>query len=357
MSNPFSIAPDAKVVGLSSRTLQELVKAFRFNLSTEHRVVHYGPTAPFDRSLPWQQTNDAGNPVGAIKYYSNGSWLEGTALEETASLGPPGPAGSTGPAGPQGPAGGAGLTGPAGPAGVAGPIGGDGLVGATGLIGPQGNVGPAGSAGPTGGDGAIGVQGPPGFLFYAGSGPPASSLGTDGDLYLDDDSVNVVLYGPKVFGGWGTGTPLHPARERADFHVTIAVASGPITATTYLNFLLNAIITDSGHTTADFTIDTTLRRIVYTGVKTKVFSLNASASFISSKSSEFARFRLTKNGSTILSTEADRRITTGSDGAAVNVHGFTELSTHDYIEFEGTLDTSSSDTLTANHASITAVEA
>ena len=39
-----------------------------------------------------------------------------------------------------------------------------------------------------------------------GSGAPASTIGADGDYYVDDDAF--ALYGPKTTGAWGAATPL-----------------------------------------------------------------------------------------------------------------------------------------------------
>lgn len=87
----------------------------------------------------------------------------GSGAVSVINAGPPGPAGAAGPAG-----------GPAGPTGPAG------ATGATGAQGPQGLTGPTGPAGPT--------------VIRVGTGPPAPSLGNDGDYYLADET----LYGPKV---------------------------------------------------------------------------------------------------------------------------------------------------------------
>jgi hypothetical protein len=60
--------------------------------------------------------------------------------------------------------------------------------------------------GPQGPKGATGITGAPGNKIYAGSGVPASTLGTIGDYYLD--KANILLYGPKTAAGWGTPTNL-----------------------------------------------------------------------------------------------------------------------------------------------------
>ena len=104
-----------------------------------------------------------------------------------------GPAGAMGPAGPAGPAGPTGAIGPAGPAG------------ATGSTGPAGPQGPIGLTGPAGAAGANGNT------VLNGTGAPGSSVGNNGDFYID--TAADVLYGPKAGGTWPTpgvnlaGTP------------------------------------------------------------------------------------------------------------------------------------------------------
>jgi len=44
-----------------------------------------------------------------------------------------------------------------------------------------------------------GIQGPPGSVWYNGTGAPSSSLGTDGDYYLDNVSRS---YYEKILGVW-----------------------------------------------------------------------------------------------------------------------------------------------------------
>src|SRR6185312_1038600 len=60
--------------------------------------------------------------------------------------------------------------------------------------------------GPQGIPGATGPAGADGSEIYAGDGAPATSLGKDGDYYLDKSAGN--LYGPKTDAGWGTALSL-----------------------------------------------------------------------------------------------------------------------------------------------------
>lgn len=51
-----------------------------------------------------------------------------------------------------------------------------------------------------------GTQGPRGNSVLTGHGVPASSLGVDGDWYLDNTTpTSLVIYGPKAAGAWGSG--------------------------------------------------------------------------------------------------------------------------------------------------------
>ena len=71
--------------------------------------------------------------------------------------------------------------------------------------GPQGPAGSQGAKGDKGDIGAVGPAGKDGSVLYSGNGAP-SSIGKDGDYYLDETSGN--LYGPKTDNGWGTATNL-----------------------------------------------------------------------------------------------------------------------------------------------------
>ncbi|MFF1625571.1 hypothetical protein [Streptomyces sp. NPDC058272] len=54
-----------------------------------------------------------------------------------------------------------------------------------------------------------GPAGPAGSQIFSGTGAPSSSLGTDGDYYVDTTTGAVKLYGPKASGAWpSTGVAL-----------------------------------------------------------------------------------------------------------------------------------------------------
>ena len=88
-----------------------------------------------------------------------------------------------------------------------------GVLGAQGPQGIQGPQGPRGEKGDTGAQGPQGVQGAQGVagadgkntgFIYNGSGAPASTLGANGDYYINN--TNSQAYGPKTNAGWGTPT-------------------------------------------------------------------------------------------------------------------------------------------------------
>jgi hypothetical protein len=70
------------------------------------------------------------------------------------------------------------------------------------LLSSCGKEGPQGIPGPPGDSSAQGPAGEDGSVIYAGSGAPATSIGKDGDYYLDKSTGN--LYGPKTANAWGT---------------------------------------------------------------------------------------------------------------------------------------------------------
>ena len=76
------------------------------------------------------------------------------------------------------------------------------ITGPQGQQGIQGPEGPEGPQGIQGIEGPVGPQGPQGLQgtsIRSGSGAPASSLGNDGDIYVDEDNGD--LYG-KTSGSW-----------------------------------------------------------------------------------------------------------------------------------------------------------
>lgn len=42
--------------------------------NTGVRPVYFGAVAPADTSIPWQETDAVGTPIGPIKFYKAGGW-------------------------------------------------------------------------------------------------------------------------------------------------------------------------------------------------------------------------------------------------------------------------------------------
>lgn len=89
-----------------------------------------------------------------------------------------------------------------------GDTGPQGPQGTQGTQGPQGPAGAAGAQGPAGATGAKGATGADGTKILSGNGAPGA-VGVDNDFYLD--LTNMMLYGPKTAGAWGTGKSLKGA--------------------------------------------------------------------------------------------------------------------------------------------------
>ncbi|WP_138430472.1 collagen-like protein [Fodinibius saliphilus] len=131
----------------------------------------------------------------------------------------------------EGPAGEQGTQGPEGPQGPVGPAGDDGSMMYSGKGAPASSTGSNGDYylntntgemyGPKKDSGwgnpimvLMGQDGEDGSKFHAGSGAPASSLGENGDFYLDKSNYN--MYGPKTSQGWGTAVNLKGADGNAN---------------------------------------------------------------------------------------------------------------------------------------------
>ena len=87
-----------------------------------------------------------------------------------------------------------------GPIGPMGPQGNDGADGTDGIDGSDGQQGLTGPEGPTG------PQGADGRSVLNGTVNPTAGVGLDGDFYIN--TTTYYIYGPKIGGAWGPGTPL-----------------------------------------------------------------------------------------------------------------------------------------------------
>ncbi|WP_236246730.1 hypothetical protein [Streptomyces sp. CC210A] len=84
-----------------------------------------------------------------------------------------------------------------------------GVVGPTGATGPQGPKGDTGSKGAAGPAGATGPRGAPGSQLLTGTAAPTPSDGTDGDLFVQDDTrtylgvtSTTLTFWKKTLGAW-----------------------------------------------------------------------------------------------------------------------------------------------------------
>jgi hypothetical protein len=91
------------------------------------------------------------------------------------------------------------ITGPRGPQGEKGETGPQGPQGLQGEQGEKGSAGPAGATGATGATGSQGPAGADGATWRNGTGLPSSSLGSNGDFYLNLDNSDVYN---KISGSW-----------------------------------------------------------------------------------------------------------------------------------------------------------
>ncbi len=97
------------------------------------------------------------------------------------------------------------ITGPRGPQGETGETGPQGPAGPQGEKGETGDRGPAGDTGPAGPQGPAGVNG---ATWWNGTGVPSSSLGSNGDFYLN--LANSDVYN-KISGSWMWVANIHGA--------------------------------------------------------------------------------------------------------------------------------------------------
>lgn len=99
--------------------------------------------------------------------------------------------------------------------------------------------------------GERGPQGPRGTQLLNGLGEPSSSLGIEGDFYLD--TVATELYGPKTNGAWGVGVSLRQA-DLGYVHNQVA-SSVTWTINHNLEFIPNITVVDTFGTVIEGSYD------------------------------------------------------------------------------------------------------
>jgi len=96
--------------------------------------------------------------------------------------------------------------------------------------------------------GTSGPQGPRGTSLLNGVGAPSSSLGIEGDFYLNTSNMN--LYGPKTGSSWGSPTDLVGSQELGYVHIQ-EVASATWNITHGLGFVPNITVVDTAGTVVE----------------------------------------------------------------------------------------------------------
>ena len=96
--------------------------------------------------------------------------------------------------------------------------------------------------------GTSGPQGPRGTSLLNGIGVPSSSLGIEGDFYLNTSNMN--LYGPKTGSDWGSPTDLVGSQELGYVHIQ-EVASATWSITHGLGFVPNITVVDTAGTVVE----------------------------------------------------------------------------------------------------------
>ena len=184
-----------------------------------------GVTGPVKGTTPSKLKSDIIVINAPVKKVSGAQGVPGTAGAQ-GPQGLQGPEGEEGMVGPQGPEGLQGIQGIQGIQGPIGPQGPQGVAGVAGSKGEKGDTGPQGPAGPPGRDGSNctapctggtsgsngtnGTNGTNGKTILNGRGAPQLADGTNGDFYIQINSLSstYTIFGPKSDSGWGTGSVL-----------------------------------------------------------------------------------------------------------------------------------------------------
>lgn len=93
----------------------------------------------------------------------------------------------------------------------------------------------------------------------------------------------------------------------------------------------------------------------YTGAADRIVTVAANMSMLSASNNQVVHFRVAKNGTSIASSEIQRKIGTGSDIGAASCHTDVEMSTNDYITLQVRNETSTG-TVTVEHSTISTTD-
>lgn len=142
------------------------------------------------------------------------------------------------------------------------------------------------------------------------------------------------------------------AQIRGEIYITTPAATTPDDTASYKDvagtFALVAATADNW----DMNTNGQLR---YTGAADRILHITCAVSMISAANNQLLHFRLAKNGTSMESTEIQRKVGTGADVGAAALTGLIEVTNGDYITLEVRNETSTA-TVTTTLANIVAVD-
>jgi hypothetical protein len=206
-----------------------------------------------------------------------------------------------------------------------------------------------------------GVQGPRGNSVLNGHGAPASSLGVDGDFYVDNTTPTaLVIYGPKTAGAWGSGQPFGTSGvtsvSAAD---TSIVVGGTASAPTLHTATLDVIAADrpaaadwsnNGHKITSLANGTAASDAAAFGQIPATPWLFNVANYGAVGDGQFVTDGAMSSGSAVL-TSASGKFTSGDVGKAVMVKGAGATGVTTLVTTIASYQSATQVTLTASNAS------
>lgn len=125
------------------------------------------------------------------------------------------------------------------------------------------------------------------------------------------------------------------ASDHGEIHVTSASATTISDTTSYFD-AAGTYALDSG---VDWDMDTN-GQLRYTGTPDRYVEATASFSVTAATNNQVLHFGIAKNGTELTASDIQRKVGTGADVGAGMVHGFTTVSTNDYLTVEVRNETS-----------------
>ncbi len=93
----------------------------------------------------------------------------------------------------------------------------------------------------------------------------------------------------------------------------------------------------------------------YIGAADRRVHIAASVSMVSASNNQVIHMRVAKNGTSLVSSQSQRKISTGSDIGSISMHVMTGMSTNDYLTIQ-VRNTSSTTTVTTTNANLFAMD-